>query len=290
MPQPFLEGMCEKLHSAQNRLGFALRTFLRGYGPPYQETAGPKASLFVENLEAAGHAERLTDHYDLNALAEKASASRYLETLTYLDWLDCFFQAEPEAFQQAFKGSAHLWLDVGAKNWSYVEALTSFLKRHRRTGAFELHGLEIDPNRRYVDFRTRKQYAEGYLGCLPPAIAGSTHYHSGNVLDWQRPIDIISHFMPFVFREPHLAWGLPLSLFQPEDILRHELSLLKQDGLLLIVNQGEDEAEAQQALLEEAARTQSVRFQALGPLPVRFVQYRYPRYGWIAIKQRGPGL
>jgi hypothetical protein len=281
-----LEELGDRLHSAQNRLGFALRNFLLGAGPPYQEPAEQKASLFQGQPQLAEHARRLSSQYDLQNLVQNASGLRYLETLPYLEWLDCFFQAEPDAFRQAFKGSDLFWLDVGAKNWSYVEALTAFLQRHG-PDTFELHGLEIDPNRRYVDFRTRRQYAEAYLGKLPPAIRKKTHYHQGNILNWRQPVKIISHFMPFVFKEPHLAWGLPLSLFQPQVVLQREISLLAPDGLLLIVNQGEEEAEAQRALLEEAVKTHPLRFHSLGQLPVRFMEYRYPRYGWLCVKRNG---
>lgn len=282
MPQTGLWGITEHWQSAQNRLGFALRNFIKGYGLPYQEQAEPKSALFLNQLEVLARQNDLLAQYDLQNLTDKATVSRYKETLTYLDWLDCFYQANPQAFQQILNASSVSCLDVGAKNWSYVEALTAFLQKYHI--AFELHGLEIDPNRRYADFRTRKQYAEAYLESLPNSLQSKTYYHTGNILNWQQPVQIITHFLPFVFEEPHLDWGLPLSLFNPQAILNHELSLLQSDGILLIVNQGEDEAEAQQTLLEEAAKTASIRFQSLGQLPVRFVQYQYPRYGWICIK------
>jgi hypothetical protein len=208
------------------------------------------------------------------------SRQRAREVFTYLDWLDGFQQAAPDAFRQAFaKADCLGWLDVGAKNWAYSDALAAFI-RENQVGTFRLDGIELDPHRRYLNFQTRRQAALAHSQILP-----NTTYHEGDVLQWTQPVRIISHFLPFVFREPHLAWGLPLSHFKPEAILMHELSLLEPDGLLLIVNQGEAEAEAQQALLVQAADTVPICVKSLGQLPARFIEYQYPRYGWICVKE-----
>lgn len=286
MPQTLLEGIAIQLQSAQNRLSFALRNFLNQDGPLYREKAEPKALLFSDQSDMLRYAERLNAQYGLQALMPQASATRYREALIYLDWLDTFRQAKPEAFQRRFARSNVTWLDVGAKNWSYLPALVAFLRQHQ-PDAFTLHGLEVDPHRRYADLRTRRQYAQAHIHQLPAEYRPNTCYHEGNILDWQEPVQVISHFLPFVFQEPHLAWGLPLALFQPQDILLHELDLLESQGILLIVNQGEAEADAQQALLQEAAQHRPIRFESLGQMPVRFIQYQYPRYGWICIKQAG---
>lgn len=278
------------MQSTHNRLHFALRNFINWPGPPYYEPNADKASLFINQPDIQQQANQLEQRYELAPLLQKASKTRYLETLTYLDWLDCLINAAPEAFQAVLQSNNPTWLpkwlDVGAKNWSYVLALAAFLQKHTPDFAipFELHGIELDPHRRYVDLRTRSQVASAYIKQLPPDMRAHTHYHAGNILKWQQPARIISHFLPFVFKEPHLAWGLPLNTFKPEAILMHELSLLESPGLLLIVNQGETEAEAQQALLTAAATRYPIRFQSLGQLPARFIQYQYPRYGWICIK------
>ncbi|HEY9746613.1 MAG TPA: hypothetical protein V6C99_10390 [Oculatellaceae cyanobacterium] len=275
-----LESLYEGVTSARNRLGLALRDFLSGNGPVYREIAEPKPT-FADNPEAWNRLRHLNQHYHLESLTQRASVTRYLETLTYLDWLDYFREREPEAFQQAFSGDGErVWLDVGSKNWSYVEALMAFAPE-----AFRIEGIEIDPNRRYVDLRTRRQYAEAYLQALPESVRKRVRYRAGNVLNYRQSAKVISHFLPFVFKEPHLAWGLPLGLFRPEAILGHVLDLLEPHGLLLIVNQGEAEASRQEELLKEAGKTRPITVKSLGQLPVRFIEYQYLRYGWLCIKR-----
>ena len=55
-------------------------------------------------------------------------------------------------------------------------------------------------------------------------------------------------FFPFVFLDDHLAWGLPQPLHQPLALLQAAWTSLAPGGHLMVVNQGEAEAEAQQAM------------------------------------------
>lgn len=267
------------LASGRNQLGFALRNFLSWTPPgPYRENACAQPSSLELSPAAARFAETLHQRYDLQHLAQTASQERYLETLAYLEWLDYFYQHRPDAFDALWNPHSLQWLDAGAKNWAYVEALYAFIQTHKRE-SFRLEGVELDPHRRYVNLQTRQQAALSFIQELPQA-----HYHSGNLLAWRQPAHVISHFLPFVFKEPHLAWGLPLGYFNPQPLLNHLLSLLEPGGLMLIVNQGEAEAQAQQTLLGNATRLFPIRFESLGQLPASFIQYRYPRYGWLCTK------
>ncbi|MGG2382840.1 hypothetical protein, partial [Salmonella enterica] len=93
-----------------------------------------------------------------------------------------------------------------------------------------------------------------------------------------------------VFEDPHLAWGLPLGYFSPQALLNHLLARLTPGGLLLIVNQGEAEWTRQGDLLAQAAagRAQPGKFsfQSVGQLPASFIEYRYPRWGWLCVRER----
>jgi hypothetical protein len=270
-----MEEFWTRLKSDRNRLEFALRNFVRLPAPAYREPAESKDGLLADDPEARRKAEALRHRYDLSGLYRSATRLRTLETLSYLEWLDYAFSVAPEPFQRAFRTEPFRWLDVGAKNWAYVDALHAFIRAG--TGVpFLLEGVELDPNRRYTDFRTRRQYAERFIRALPEA-----RYHAGNILDWRQSAAIISHFLPFVFRDPLLSWGLPESCFRPQAILEHLLSLTTPGGLLFIVNQGESEAQAQEALFQAAARHRPIRWKSLGQLPAGFIEYRYARYGWI---------
>jgi hypothetical protein len=282
-------------------LDFALRRFLNRPLRPYREPIEPKNDLFAENADAQAAEHRLLARYDLNALRQYSSRLRYLETLTYLHWLDYFHSQAPEVFQAAwisFQSNSHApdaarapeplrWLDVGAKNWAYAAAIPAFLAA-QGVQAIRMDGVELDPHRRYADLQTRGQAAQAHIRDLPQAA-----YHEGDILAWQASAHIISHFLPFVFSDPHLAWGLPLGYFQPQAVLTHLLTLLPPQGVLIIVNQGPAEAEAQEALLKAAQATTlegaaprvSIGYQNIGQLPSPFIEYRYPRYGWICWKQ-----
>lgn len=281
---PFSEqpghSLSNRLHSGRNRLEFALRNFLSLPSPPYREPAEDKTGLLQDNSEGLVTASRLCKRYDLSAVVREASRQRTLETLSYLEWLDHFASLEPTLFQQAFRtsGGAFRWLDVGAKNWAYVAALNAFIRAHTEK-PFRLDGVELDPNRRYTDFRTRRQYAEAFAQCIPEA-----HYHPGDILHWRQPARIISHFLPFVLTDPLLAWGLPASHFQPQAMLDHLLTLLEPGGVLVIVNQGEAEAKAQEALFAINSLREKVRWKSLGQLPASFIDYKYGRYGWLCIQ------
>lgn len=266
-------------HSGRNRLGFSLRNFLRWAPGSYRETTiQPEAWLRSQgNINDA--ARRLIQEYGFSE-STAVSQERLLETLSYLEWLDYSYFQWPEAFASLTNNSLR-WLDAGAKNWAYVEALTAFIRRHGQPN-FKLDGVELDPNRRYINFQTRRQAALSFIRNIPQAT-----YHAGNLLDWPHPVDIISHFLPFVFKDPHLAWGLPLNYFQPQTLLEHLLSRLKPGGLLILVNQGEAEAQAQQAMLQLASERFPLQWKNLGQLPTSFIEYRYPRYGWLCMKGKG---
>jgi hypothetical protein len=279
--------LCER-----NRLTFALRRLSAWEIGAYREKAEPKAGLFKDDPAAQAEAARLLAAYDLFEPWVRATKTRYRETLTYLLWLETLRNLAPVWFEQTLfpiqpvnslphsdeSVEPFRWLDAGAKNWSYAAAIPAFLMKESISD-FALDGVELDPYRRYADLRTRGQAARAHIRAIPQA-----RYHEGDVRDWTRSARIITSFLPFVFPEPHLAWGLPASDFRPFDLLKALLSLLEPGGLLLIVNQGEAEAEEQAALLSRVAERFPIAWQTAGQLPAPFIQYRYPRYGWICRK------
>lgn len=274
-------------------MDFALRRFLQWTPHPYQEIPSSFEALFPASSPNHAEALRLWHGYALATSLHNASSTRIQETFTYLYWLESAFKAIPSSatqscFQQsnaqqfATQQAPFSCLDVGAKNWSYVAAIPAFLQA-QGIHSFVLDGVELDPHRRYADFHTRGQYAQAYSRNLP-----NTHYHECDILQWHKPAHLITHFLPFVLPDPHLAWGLPLQHFRPQAMLEHLLSLLHPQGILFIVNQGKHEADAQAALLQHAATNAPISIQSLGQLPSPFIQYRYPRYGWLCRKEGTP--
>ncbi|MEB3287239.1 MAG: hypothetical protein VKJ04_07020 [Vampirovibrionales bacterium] len=247
--------------------------------------------------------------YDLSAFYENSSRLRLLEVMSVLDYLDQFQQAQPFFDSSCLhqRVCCH-WLDVGSKNWAYVHALWAFLNRHWRNEnstskdnalrKIHIDGVEIDSERRYRDGYTRADYARSYINALPwPEDA---RYHRGDIRTWQgypqepgegkfKGYPIITCFLPFVFADPHFAWGLPASRFDPSGLLQRMLALLANSGTLIITNQGEDEAQAQAALLRMARKQMAVegfelRITAFGALPETFLPTQYKRYGFLCRK------
>ena len=280
----------QQAQAKRNQMQWALRNFVRWTPGEYREK--PSRQAFINHLPhpKAELAKILLARYGLSDLPERAADQRVLETLTYLDWLDglaltasdwldALLRKESEANHSVVQGEQTLsWLDVGAKNWSYVEALSGFIQ-NRHGANSQLHGIELDPMRRYTNLHTREQAAQAFIKRIPQA-----SYHVGDALHWQQPVHVISLFLPFVFVEPHLARGLPLPYFQPQALLEHLVGLLEPGGLLIIVNQGEVEAEAQDQLLQNLVVQGSLEIQNLGQLPTRFIDYQFPRFGWLCRK------
>ncbi len=263
--------------SIVNRLAFACRQSLRWRRGAYDEPSESKDGLFAdrgdpshwETLEAG-----LVDRYDLSAFRLSSSRLRYLETLTYLHFLDVMLEG---TCLPAPPGVPLRWLDAGAKNWAYVEAIAAVCRRQAMP--YELVGVELDGYRVYRDFHSRRDYAETFIRNLPEA-----QYVVGDVMTCKGPCDVISSFLPFVFRGPALAWGLPADYFRPLDYLRHLVSILAPGGLLLILNQGAEESREQERLL---ARVPGIAYESLGEMPPSFLEYRYPRYAWRIRKEDG---
>lgn len=272
----------QQLQSACNRFTYAMRNFLHWELGTLQEPAFEPETLFEGlTLPARQTAQNLLKTYAPDySLAPRMSMMRLRENLTYLHWLACFYEQAPGAFHALAAESSTLhWLDVGAKNWSYVNALDAFIRKHFPQ-PYRLDGVELDPHRRYLSGKTRGQSAKSYIGGLVNA-----QYHAMDIRDWRLKAQVITHFLPFLAPETHLAWGLPLQFYKPQAILTHLIKTLHPGGVLMVVNQGEWEAETQAQLFRAVGREQSIQVQALGQLPVHFIQYRYPRYGWLCQKQ-----
>ncbi len=265
------------IQSAWNTLWFSWRSLFKWSRKPYQETFEPKINLYHGRViqEQLEQRERLlVDRYALQLFKATSSRNRYLETLTYLDFLEALW---PNALTLPNMQPLS-WLDVGAKNWSYVESLYCFA--HRLQPNVALHGIEVDGYRRYTNFYHRLDYAQTYIQDCPNA-----SYEVGDILHHQDQYSIITCFLPFVFMEPCLQWGLPLKHFQPEAFLRHLISLLLPHGVLLITNQGAEEFEAQKKLFSQVNAAQTLDITPVGILSESFLPYKIPRYGWQCIKK-----
>lgn len=164
-------------------------------------------------------------------------------------------------------------LDVGCKNWFYAQGEYQFFKSFCEE--VFLDGVEIDPYRLYSNLYSRFEVAKYYTRGLK-----NTNYIAGNLLDINKKYDFIVWFLPFVVKEPHVYWGLPQKLFYPEKLINHAYSLLEENGAMLIINQGELEAQVQKNLLEK----NNINYKELGEISSKYFEYKFKRFGFLVSK------
>lgn len=265
----------QRLQSVWNRLWLGWRNRLQWQRAAYHEPPEPKSDLFTGRPDAESLLEREADllaRYDLANLHRQAGRLRYLESLTFLSHAEALLPFDSPVWEVP---TPLTWLDVGAKNWGYVDGLYALLKA-RRGSAFELTGLELDGWRIYHDFHSRADYARAYIADKPEA-----RYLVGDVLQHTDTYDVVSCFLPFVFLEPCLAWGLPAEAFQPVRFLQHMAQRVNPGGVLLLVNQDATEAQEQAHLLQTLQHAMpDITLQWQGALPPSLMPSRYTRQGW----------
>jgi hypothetical protein len=230
--------------------GLAIRDALAW--SPRARLPGP-STLDGLSPAALSRVTALAERYDLAPLLAACGRVERDESLYVLDLLDRW--APPT------EGRC---LDVGSKNGAYVPGLATWAP-----GRWD--AVERDAHRRYLDGRTRRARGEAMAAAFP-----GCRFIAGDVRDQRGPYARITWLLPFVLPAPHRAWGLPVRLFDPAALLAHVQSLLTTDGVLLIVNQGEEEAEEQARLLAGAP------FEALGRVESALSPFRLPRYAFRA--------
>lgn len=164
-------------------------------------------------------------------------------------------------------------LDVGSKNWFYVKGEHSFFDSF--CSEFELDGVEIDAYRLYSNFYSRYETAKFYQKGFK-----NTNYIADDLLNINKEYDYIIWLLPFVLQDPHVLWGLPRKYFCPEKLLKHVYFLMKENAQLLIINQGEAEANAQKYLLDLL----NIKYEEKGIVKSEFLQYKNKRYAFLIKK------
>ena len=118
-------------------------------------------------------------------------------------------------------------VDIGAKNFF----LAPFIVRHFQSLGFrpEVVGIEIDPYRRYLDFKTRAQYAQYYA-----EKAGPARYFPHDFLQFDECFDFAFLLNPFLTPRPLLAWGLSFHEFCPAALFAHVEKKLAPGGRVIL--------------------------------------------------------
>lgn len=242
----------------KNRFDFFLRQNLRFSRENYFEKNEPKENLFLNEDEIIKE-QYLSEKYDLEELKNSTTRHNYIENLYFIDILDQYLKVD-------YKNELKV-LDIGSKNWFYAKGEYSFFKKYAER--LFLDGIELDSNRLYSNFYSRREVAKFHIKTLE-----NTNYIEGDFLKHNEKYDYIIWVLPFIKKYPHLKWGLPLEYFRPNEMLKHAYESLNENGQLSIINQGKEEFEIQKQLLKQA----DITYQDIGKIESIFSPYKIDRY------------
>jgi hypothetical protein len=183
------------------------------------------------------------DRYALGPARDRMTGWRWRRNLAVVEVLEAA-ASSPAVERFLATASAVRVLDVGSKNFDYVDALHGFWSHSGGPRSVALTGIEVDGHRRYTDFRTRRAWAEHYASFVPGA-----RYLVGDLADHRERYDAITWFFPFVTEYPLRRWGLPTTLFRPQALFDHAWDLLEPGGVMVLVNMNQAEASLQHELL-----------------------------------------
>jgi SAM-dependent methyltransferase len=242
-------------------LGFAVRSTLRWSMPALRRCPSLSA---VEAASSAQGRVRLTE-----LQRQFPSMSRWIGALSMPEWRESLYALDVVSTHLGSSAAGRA-LDIGSKNGAMLPGLATALPAG-------WDAVELDAHRRYLWGSTRRVYGESLAALFPDC-----RFLAADVRTVTGEYSVITWFLPFLTPEPLSAWGLPDSHLAPEALLRHALGLLRPGGVMLVVNQGDHEAELQQALFSKLA----VPAQALGPVTSALSLYSRPRFGFRVVKRR----
>lgn len=242
----------------KNIIDFYLRQVIKISRKNYNEKNESKDDLF--GVKEQVHKEKyLFDKYDLDFVKTNTTKENYLENLYTIELLDRYLDVD-------FTHSINV-LDIGCKNWFYAKGEYSFFKKY--CVDLNLDGIEIDVNRLYSNLYSRKEVAKFHIKNLE-----GTNYIEDDFLNHEEKYDYIIWILPFVLKYPLYKWGLPESYFKPEEMLMHAYKSLNRNGQIFIINQGEEEYEAQKSLCEKL----NISYKHIGKIESIFSTYKQNRY------------
>jgi hypothetical protein len=168
-----------------------------------------------------------------------------------------FYQAIlSEALSACHRERITHWVDVGCRNWGYLDGCLTALP------ALKLGiGVERDPGRIFWNGYYRGDYAQaaaerGRTASREVRFLASDFRHINSDLflesemSGQKSSRLITHFFPFVSEYPCKQWGLPPDYAHFHDLAEHTLTLLNSERgesssrpTWISLHQGEWEAE-----------------------------------------------
>jgi SAM-dependent methyltransferase len=248
-------------HEAKNRFNWWLKQKLTWSASVHKRLAMSFDHIF---RDLPAFAQRRTNElmakYEITNWPMMCSEQQLLINLYVLDVMD---RSIP---QRDFSSTS---LDIGSATWTYLPALVAF------SGGDWL-GVEIDAHQRYMDFTTRR----GHAMYMMQFYSGS-RYHCGSVLEVEETFGLITWLLPYVVIDPLHAAGLPARYYEPRTLLQHVWQCLRPGGTLFIINQGQEEAAAQDQLFAETG------IDTAGPVELTscYSVFKKQRFAWCVTRQ-----
>ena len=260
------------IKSSINQVDFLLRNIAhwrrKGYTLQHTLTLNVMSALNKHDPMAA---ERLIRTYHLLNWLQFSDLDNLLENFYYLEMLESALLHSNIELQDYIQVA-----DIGVSHWFYVRSFYALLMWYKTSAprSFWLSGYEIDPFRVYLNFYSRYDLAQAYIQGLQ-----NVSYHPKEFSIQAEKYHIITLLFPFIFLRDHLQWGLPYKLFHPEILLQNASLSLKNKGLMIIVNQGEEEYNEVVKFIPPSLKILD-RYQ----FSSKFFYYKIPRYLTIAQK------
>ncbi len=258
-----------------NQVDYPLRQFFRWQRSGYTPRAQPLNNYYghlpqVEQAIAERRAIELITTYHLEEFQKSSSPQNFRENLYYLDLLITALERAGASLPDPI----HV-VDIGPAHWFYVQALYAGLKwwQAPQGRTTQITAYEADAYRVLRDFHSRYDHALRHIRNLP----GVTYLPKAFTCQ-PGTCHLAVMFFPFVFDQDHLEWGLPARMFNPRQLLADAWNSLCPGGILLIVNQGEQEH------LAEINNLNSLSIQPLAAFRQESLLYRYDldRYVLVA--------
>lgn len=231
------------LRAPGNALAFGVRDrvrWSRGIADlPNEEKGRLFAHLPAELAQVAEAVERdLRGRYELEALRALSTRVVWRDGLVRLHAMERLFAGVELPVSEDGVLRA---VDAGCGAFHYACVLQRFFAQagggHRRV---VLRGLEVDGFGVYRDGHSRADHARAHA-----KLAGKdVHFQVADFAHASLPEqDVVTAWFPFVTRYALLRWGLPLSLFAPRRFFERAAKVVRVGGMLVVVNQTEQEAE-----------------------------------------------
>jgi hypothetical protein len=215
--------LLQRLSSWRHGFWYGVSEHVRWSRGPYQET--PARELPGLAREQSERIAALRRRYQVQ-FELQMNAATSVNNYEYLDILD---RAWTELGLVHREGG--LLCDIGSASFWYAATLQAFFRPRR------MLGIEIEGHRLFRDWRTRIDYAAGYLANLPNA-----EFLVADYAGYTQVADVITAWFPFLTPATILAWRLPLSLLAPERLFARIKHNLAPGGLFVMVNHGTLEA------------------------------------------------